>query len=61
MVNLQITYNDLENLIETAREDSPYLVYSYKLRKMPNPSGYNKLNDKSLSDMEILMNYNSLY
>lgn len=48
MVNLQITYNDLENLIETAREDSPYLVYSYKLRKMPNPSGYNKLNDKSV-------------
>lgn len=45
---LQITYNDLENLIETARGDRPYLVYSYKLKKMPNPSGYNKLNDKSV-------------
>lgn len=48
MGNLQITYNDLENLIETAREDRPYLVYSYKLRKMPNPSGYNKLNNRSV-------------
>jgi hypothetical protein len=38
---IQITYNDVQNMIEAASKDKPYLVYSYKLRKLPNPSGSN--------------------
>lgn len=48
MSNLQITYNDVENLLLTANREKPYLVYSCRNRKLPKPSGENKINDRKV-------------
>lgn len=46
MAELQITYNDVENLLLTARLEKPYLVYSCKKQKLPKPSGENTINNR---------------
>lgn len=48
MSNLQITYNDAENILLTANKEKPYLVYSCRNRKLPKPSGENKINDRQV-------------
>ena len=48
MSNLQITYNDVENILLTANKEKPYLVYSCRNRKLPKPSGENKINDRQV-------------
>lgn len=64
MAELQLTYNDVENILATASKETPYLVYSQKSKNVPKQSSRNTVKGRPITvrwASEAERDYNVFY